>query len=284
MSGANATGWPGFPATPGGIGLWPTVRATRLLLGLLGALIGLAWVSLWIWKASPYGRYLSHEENAHVTTLGTGYATVVLLFVAGWTLMTVAMMLPTSLPLVATFSAIVRARANRASLVAILVLGYLAVWTAFAFVAHAGDLGIHKTVDRVGWLHRNEWVIAAGTFALAGAYQFSSLKYRCLEKCRSPVAFVLQHWHGGRERLQALALGVHHGLFCLGCCWSLMLLMFALGIANLGWMLVLAALMAAEKNAPWGRRLSAPVGIVLLAVAAVLAGAGLAGHQLLGGE
>jgi predicted metal-binding membrane protein len=182
MSGADAMGWPASPATPGAVGLWPTVRSTKLLLALLAALIGLAWLSLWLWKASPYGHYLSHEENESVTGLGGGYASVVLLFVAGWTVMTVAMMLPTSLPLVATFSAIVRARANRASLVAIVVLGYLAVWTAFAFVAHAGDLGIHQTVDRVGWLHENEWVIAASTFAFAGAYQFSNLKYQCLEK------------------------------------------------------------------------------------------------------
>jgi predicted metal-binding membrane protein len=283
MSG-EAMGWPGSPATPGAVGLWPTVRATKLLVALLAGLIGLAWLSLWLWKASPYGHYLGHQENEHVTGLSGNYAAVVLLFVAGWTLMTIAMMLPTSLPLVATFAAVVRARANRARLVTIVVLGYLAVWTVFAFVAHVGDLGIHRTVDRVAWLHENEWVIAAGTFALAGAYQFSSLKYQCLEKCRSPVAFVLQHWRGGSEWRQSLALGVHHGLFCLGCCWSLMLLMFALGVANLGWMLVLAAVMAAEKNAPWGRRLSAPVGVVLLVVAVVLAGAGVSGHQLLGGE
>ena len=149
-------------------------------------------------------------------------------------------------------------------------------------VAKAGDLGIHRTVDHVGWLHAHEWVIAASTFAFAGLYQFTSLKYRCLEKCRSPVTFVMQHWHGRRERLQALVLGVHHGLFCLGCCWSLMLLMFAVGVGNLGWMLVLAAVMAAEKNAPWGRRLTTPLGAVLLLAGASLAVTGAFGVELLG--
>jgi predicted metal-binding membrane protein len=72
------------------------------------------------------------------------------------------------------------------------------------------------------------------------------------------------HWTGKSERTQALRLGLHHGIFCIGCCWSLMLLMFTVGMGNLGWMLLLGAVMAVEKNLPWGRRLSAPLGIVLL--------------------
>jgi predicted metal-binding membrane protein len=114
-------------------------------------------------------------------------------------------------------------------------------------------------------------------------YQFTSLKYRCLDKCRSPVSFVLGHWRGRHERRQALWLGMHHGVFCLGCCWSLMLLMFAVGLGNLAWMFALAVVMAVEKNAPWGRRLTAPLGAVLLLVAAVLVAAGASGHELLAG-
>ena len=83
---------------------------------------------------------------------------------------------------------------------------------------------------------------------LAGLYQFTPLKYACLDKCRSPLSFITEHWRGSHERTQAFRLGVHHGLFCIGCCWSLMLLMFAVGVGNLGWMLVLGALMAIEKT------------------------------------
>ena len=133
-------------------------------------------------------------------------------------------------------------------------------------------------------LRAGSWGIAAAVFAIAGLYQFSALKYRCLDKCRSPVSFVMQHWRGGAERRQALRLGVHHGLFCLGCCWSLMLLMFAVGVGSLGWMFGLAAIMAAEKNAPWGRRLTAPLGVALLLAAVTLAAAGASGVQLLGGD
>src|SRR5205085_364555 len=97
---------------------------------------------------------------------------------------------------------------------------------------------------------------------------FSSLKYRCLDKCQTPLSFVITHWRGRAPRWQAFRLGAAHGLFCVGCCWALMLLMFAFGMGSLGWMLLLAAVMAIEKNLPWGRRLSAPLGIALLAWAA----------------
>jgi predicted metal-binding membrane protein len=244
--------------------MWPRVRDERLFLAVMAGLVVLAWASLWIWKESPYGRFLSHEENDDVAGLGTSYLVLVLLFVAGWTLMTVAMMLPTSLPLVAFFRSFVRTRPDRALLVALLVVGYLAVWTAFAFAVHVGDLGLHRVVERSGWLEANAWTIVAGTFLFAGIYQFSPLKYKCLDKCRSPMSFVMGHWRGGNEHVQALRLGAHHGLFCIGCCWSLMLIMFAVGVGSLGWMLVLAIVMTVEKNMPWGRHLSAPLGAVLV--------------------
>jgi predicted metal-binding membrane protein len=79
------------------------------------------------------------------------------------------------------------------------------------------------------------------------------------------MTFVVQHWRGRDQRRQALLLGIHHGLYCVGCCWALMLLMFVVGTGSVGWMLALGAVMAAEKNFPWGRRLSAPLGIGLLA-------------------
>lgn len=250
--------------------MFPRVREQRLFLSLITGLIGFAWLSLWIWRQSPYGRFLNHQENEGVHTLGDQYLVLVLLFVAGWTLMTVAMMLPTSLPLIATFRAIVRKRTHRTRLVALLVVGYLTVWTLFAVVAHAGDLGIHRLVDRIGWLHANTWVIAAGTFVLAGVYQFTPLKYHCLDKCRSPLSFVMAHWRGRDEQRQAFRLGMHHGLFCLGCCWSLMLLMFVVGTGNIGWMFALGAVMAIEKNVSWGRRLSVPLGLTLLTWGVVL--------------
>jgi predicted metal-binding membrane protein len=276
MSTSSGNGVAAMPATPARIGLWPSVRSDRLFVGLFAGLVGLAWLGLILWKISPYGRFLSHEGVGEVAPMSREYLQLLAFFVAGWTLMTAAMMLPTSLPLFAFFRSLVRERATRASLVTALVIGYVAVWTAFAVVVHASDQGIHSAVEHSAWLDRNAWLIMASTFAVAGLYQFSTVKYRCLDKCRSPVGFVMAHWHEGRRR-NALALGVRHGLFCLGCCWSLMLLMFAVGIGNIAWMLLLAAVMATEKNVSWGRRLSAPLGVALLVCATAIAVLGTAG-------
>lgn len=235
---------------------------------LMGALIALAWIVLWVWGQSPYGRFLSHE---HLDEVRLGNIPVLLVFVAGWTLMSAAMMLPTSLPLVSLFHKLVNRRPDRAWLVILLIAGYLGVWTFFGAVVHLADWGLHHITERVEWLHANAWVIGATTLLLAGAYQFTPLKYRCLERCRSPFSFIVEHWQGRHEQAQALWLGVHHGIFCLGCCWSLMLLMFAVGAGNLGWMLVLGAVMAIEKNASWGRRLTAPLGVLLIVWALMVA-------------
>jgi predicted metal-binding membrane protein len=250
--------------------MWPRVTDRRLFLGLVTGLIALTWLSLIVWGQSPYGRFLSHNELGDAHGLGVRYGLVVVLFVAAWTLMIVAMMLPTSLPLVALFHSLVRSRAQRGRLVAMLIVGYLSAWTLFGLVVHLGDRVIHESVERSAWLEGNAWGIGAATVLFAGLYQFSPLKYRCLEKCRSPLSFIMGHWRGGRGEREAFRLGVHHGLFCLGCCWSLMLLMFAVGVGNLGWMLALSVVMAVEKNMPVGRHLTAPLGMLLIGWGLVL--------------
>lgn len=242
--------------------MWPRVSTLKPFTALLVALIALAWLVLWVWGQSPYGRFLSHQELGEVN-LGSSF-TLSLVFVAGWTLMTMAMMLPTSLPLVALFHTFTNSRSNHLRLVALLIAGYLIVWTLFGILVHRGDWVLHEVVEQIGWLEANAWAIGASTLMLAGAYQFTPLKYHCLDKCRSPMSFIMQRWRGKHEQVQAFRLGIDHGIFCLGCCWSLMLLMFAIGVGNIGWMLVLGMVMGLEKNMPWGRRLSAPLGIALL--------------------
>ncbi|QIN78136.1 DUF2182 domain-containing protein [Rubrobacter marinus] len=226
----------------------------------MAALIALAWLTLWAWGHSPYGRFLGHHGLEEVR----GNAVLMLVFVAGWVVMVVAMMLPTSLPLISLFRTLVRRREDRARLVALLVAGYLGVWTLFGAAVYLGDLFLHEAVEGGSWLEANARFVAAGTVTLAGLYQFTPLKHHCLQKCRSPLSFIAGHWHGRDEAAQALRLGAHHGLFCVGCCWSLMLVMFAVGLGSLGWMLVLGAVMAVEKNASWGRRIGTPLGVVLL--------------------
>jgi predicted metal-binding membrane protein len=116
-------------------------------------------------------------------------------------------------------------------------------------------------------------VIIAVTLLVAGLWQFSPLRDRCLEECRSPLGFVMNRWRGVSERTESFAMGVAHGAFCIGCCWSLMLVMFGVGLGSLTVMLALGGFTAVEKNLPWGRRLTRPlgVGLVLAAVYAIAA-------------
>jgi predicted metal-binding membrane protein len=234
---------------------------SRAFVLLMSALVAVAWVTLWLWGQSPYGRLLNHDTLSSEDFRHLG---VLVLIVSGWTLMIIAMMLPTSLPLVALFYRLTRQRDDRTLLVVLLLIGYLSAWTLFGVIALLGDGLLHDALERTPWLNQHAWLIGVGILVLAGLYQFAPLKYACLEKCRTPLSFLTEHWRGSHERRHAFHLGIRHGLFCIGCCWSLMLLMFAVGAGNLGWMFLVGALMAFEKNVPWGRRLSAPLGVLLL--------------------
>ena len=245
-------------------------RTPSLAAALVLALAGAAWLSLAVWGVSPARRYLSHEQLAHRLDWITAGA-----LVGGWLLMIVAMMLPTITPLVRLFARVVQSKPARRRLFAFLVLGYLAVWLGFGLLAEVGDLNLHRLVDADPWLESHHWLVAVSVFASAGCYQFSALKYRCLDRCRLPMGFIERRWSGGNEARQALRIGIDHGFSCMGCCWTLMLVMFSLGMGSIGWMLALAAVMAAEKNLTWGRRLSTPVGVTLVSVAAVMAAAHL---------
>lgn len=253
-------------------------RHRRVFVPVLAALVALAWLALWVWAGSPYGRYMDHGDltasgpvAALCRAIPAGSVVVPAVFYgAAWVLMTLAMMLPTTLPLFTAFDRLAGQRPDHTRLLLLLGLGYLAVWGAFGLLAHALHVALLAGVARVPVLFLNGWMIGAAIIAGAGVFQFSSLKHRCLEKCRTPLSFVMEHWRGRAQAWQAFLLGAHHGLFCVGCCWALMLLMFAVGAGSLGWMLVLAAVMAIEKNLPWGRRLSAPLGVALLGWAAVL--------------
>ena len=227
-----------------------------------------AWCALWFLDGSSQG--FSHHNHYHGGT-NAGPATLApLLFVGGWILMSTAMMLPTSLPVLLVFSTFARQRRDRVLLLTLVITGYLLVWTLFGGAVYFGNLVLQSFGSANSWLVTHSWATAPLLLLIAGVFQFTPLKYRCLEKCRSPFSFVMGHWRGRHERFQAFRLGVAHGIFCVGCCWALMLLMFIVGTGSLLWMLILAVVMGVEKNVPWGRRLSAPLGIVLLLAAVTL--------------
>jgi predicted metal-binding membrane protein len=236
-----------------------------LTVALAGPAVA-AWLAIITWSASPFAHYLHHGR---AEGLPVGAPAAAAIFVGGWTLMVVAMMLPTTYPVVALYRGVIGRRDDRGVLLSLCLAGYVVVWVAFGAVAYVADIGLHEVVERVAWLDRRPWVVGAAVLALAGAYQFTSLKYTCLERCRTPRLLVLRHWTGRRARLGSLALGLDSGLSCVGCCWSLMLLMLAVGAGSVPWMLLLATLMAIEKNVAWGRRISRPLGASLLGTAAL---------------
>lgn len=254
---------------------WRAVHAPGWFMPIMGGLIGLSWVALLLWEQSPYGRYLDHGTWTEIGLAATICRAIpagnvllpTLLYAGGWLLMLAAMMLPTTLPLLRRFDHMVAARADRAFLLGLLIAGYLLAWVGFGIAAHLLDLVLHVIARRGTWVALHGWLLGAGVLLIAGAFQFTTLKYHCLDRCRTPIGFIIKHWHGVRPRHDALHLGVSHGVFCVGCCWAIMLLMFVVGTGNVGWMLLLGSVMALEKNAPWGRKLGRLLGAVLIGVA-----------------
>ena len=249
-----------------------------VFLPLFGGLIALAWILLAAWGLSPWAPYLDHDWTrlgllaslCRADTAGPLLAGLAIGALA-WLLMSAAMMLPSTLTLIAAFRGLAARQSQGGRLLALLLAGYLLAWLGFGLVAHGLGLALAAVAARSSWLVLNGWAIAAAILLLSGLFQFSPLKSHCLNGCHSPVKFILDHWTGRRPGRESFEIGVFHGLYCIGCCWALMLIMFAVGTANLAWMLLLAAVMAVEKNSPWGRRLSRPLGLVLIAGAAALA-------------
>jgi len=142
------------------------------------------------------------------------------------------------------------------------------VWAGFGALAFLGDMALHHLVEAMPWLAERPWLVAGGVLTTAGGFQFTALKQRCQSRCRHPAQFLLRYYDRGPRA--GARLGIRHGLFCLGCCWALMLLMFAVDVAHLAWMAALTVLMTYEKTGRRGPQLTRIVGVVLLAWATLV--------------
>lgn len=218
----------------------------------LVALAASAWAAIAVWGASPEARWLDHAWQPD--TLGAQLLAVAA-FGLGWTLMVAAMMLPSTGALLETFGRVVRRRPDRAQLRALVACGFLAVWLGVGFGFQLFDRGVHAAVERLAVLAAHPELLAGGALVLAGAFQFTALKRRCLTACRMPAGFVYRNWGAGAPRRDALSVGAAYGRSCAGCCWALRLVALAVGMANLAWMLVLPAITSAEKAGLAGYRL-----------------------------
>jgi predicted metal-binding membrane protein len=221
--------------------------------------IAAAWAVAVVAQASGKAALLHHD------TLIEGNLPLwvaLFLFLLAWQVMIAAMMLPSTLPMVRLFAAASTSQERPGETRVAFLAGYLVVWAAFGAFAFVGDMGLHRLVDVTPWLGARHWLIAGSVLLLAGAFQFSGVKDRCLSECRHPGAYLLAHYRRGVG--EAFRLGRGHGLFCLGCCWALMLLLFAAGVANLWWMAALTAVMVYEKVGGHGARVTRPIGMLLL--------------------
>jgi predicted metal-binding membrane protein len=231
---------------------------------VIGVIAG-AWALALIAGLTGIGSALHHHE---LIEHGPPALVAVGVFILAWQAHIAAMMLPSSLPLVALFDRVAATQAEPSRARIAFLAGYAAIWTGFGLLAFVGDMALHEATDRFVWLADRPWLIAGSVLAAAGLFQFSGLKERCLRECRHPSWFLFRYYRHGPG--PAFEIGARHGLFCVGCCAALMVLMFAVGIANLGWMAPITLLMVVEKAVPGGDRLSAPAGFVLLATAAAV--------------
>jgi predicted metal-binding membrane protein len=241
-----------------------SARVGRFPLVVVAAIVA-AWLAVLAAQVAGAGSLLHHDallEGGPPIWIGLP------MFLLAWQLMIVAMMLPSSLPLVRLFADASAGQRRPGAAMAGLVGGYALVWSVFGALAFLLDVGVHAALDSSAWLSDRDWLLGGFVLALAGAFQFTKLKDACLDRCRHPAHFLLRFYERGTAG--GFRLGARHGLFCVGCCWALMLVIFSVGVASLLWMAALTALMVYEKTSPGGGR-SVPVsGVTLLAAASVV--------------
>ncbi|MFL5001356.1 MAG: DUF2182 domain-containing protein [Xanthobacteraceae bacterium] len=186
-----------------------------------------------------------------------------------WSAMTFAMMLPTAGPMVLTYAEIAETAAVKGERVVsplVVTAGYIAVWLGFAVAASVLQSGLLRLAVLDQALVSASALFSGAIFIAAGAYQFSTVKHACVTVCQRPFPYLFAHWSS--ETGAVFRLGVGQGLFCLGCCWAMMLVMFAVGVMNVVWMAAMGVVMAMEKSSST-TRFSRAVGIVFIAIGAV---------------
>jgi predicted metal-binding membrane protein len=245
-------------------------RAAVITSVLLLAVAAAAWVS--VVRASLRGNDDMMMTMPMPATVADGFA-----FVVGWGIMMTAMMLPSALPMITLYGAIRRGAADGGG-----GLGGAAQGGAASGV----PAGVFTAIYLLVWVASGAPVYLAHTFLMAlpgpafaygialillaaGAFQLSPLKQVCLRACRSPLGFLLGHWRAGRRG--SLALGWYHAMYCLGCCWTLMLVLVAAGAMGLRWVLLITAVVAAEKLLPGGEWIARTTGAAFLLLGATVA-------------
>lgn len=184
-----------------------------------------------------------------------------------WAVMMAGMMMPSAAPMILLYARVGRqaeARQKPFAATGWFAGGYLLAWAAFSLLAASLQNGLGRAALLTPMLASSNDFIGGGILVIAGLYQWSSLKFRCLTNCRTPLQFIQQHGGFQRQALPSLGLGFRHGFYCIGCCWALMLLLFVGGVMNIVWIAGLAILVLLEKVMSDGRNVSRLVGLALI--------------------
>lgn len=240
------------------------------LAGLVGVSV-LAWAYLLAlaWRM-PQHDMAMEMAMPHMQTWG---ATELLLTWVMWAVMMVAMMTPSAAPMVLMFATINRRRrAQQGPFVAttVFLLGYLLLWGGFSVLATLAQWGLHTAALLSPMLVSTSPILGGVLLLAAGLFQWTPLKSTCLSQCRSPLGFLMTEWREGAWG--ALLMGLRHGIYCVGCCWVLMALLFVAGVMNLLWVAAIAAFILVEKVLPRGELVGRVAGGVLMLAGLVLLG------------
>jgi predicted metal-binding membrane protein len=241
------------------------VARPRVSLALVLIVLPLA---CWVWVIAMANDMYGPMTGASAWMMSVTWDTprLVLLW-AMWAAMMAGMMLPSAAPLLLLYA---RAMRNREGLrrpgirIYAMAGGYMSIWAAFSIGATLLQRVLASTSSLTMMMEPANQAVAGALLMAAGAYQLTPFKNTCLDACRSPIAFLSTRWREGVRG--AFTMGASHGLYCLGCCWALMLLLFAGGVMNLTVILALTVWVAIEKLAPFGRQSARVAGVGLIAL------------------
>jgi len=234
------------------------VRDRTVILSGLIFITALSWAYMWYLARDPMAMCMANMNP-------WGAADLLAMFLM-WTVMMVAMMIPSASPMILAFAGvnhIRRKQALRYSSLSALVLGYVTVWTAFSAAATLAQAALHSAALLSPMMIGTSQYFGGLVLLLAGIFQWTPVKNACLRRCRTPLGFILTEWREGSTG--AFQMGLWQGIYCVGCCWLLMALLFVAGVMNLWWIAAIAAFVLIEKLTPAGPMVARAAGFILIA-------------------
>ncbi len=237
-------------------------RDRVVVLGGLAAIVALSWA--YVYHLAADMRNMDMVTEMVAPRMQAWSAMDFILTFVMWAVMMVAMMTPSAAPMILMFAVVNRRRRQQQIPYAptgVFLVSYLVVWAGFSVLATVAQWALHTASLLSPIMAGTSPFLGGGLLLVAGIYQWTPLKHACLSKCRSPLGFVLNEWREGWRG--AFLMGLKHGGYCAGCCWSLMALLFVAGVMNLIWVAAITGLILLEKAAPAGDRLGRVAGVIL---------------------